>query len=174
MTNIVVVTKGPDVLSTSETCLDRLDKCFHEEADSRIFVHGKHATEEGSKSIMIKANDTDILVIALSIFPSLQDLGLQQLWVAFGHGVSLRWIGVHDLYHVIGPVKTKGIRFFHAFTGCDTVSAFRNKGKKTAWQTWDIFPEASLIFSKLSQYPPVLTDSDLEILEQFVVLLCDR
>ena len=28
--------------------------------------------------------------------------------------------------------------------------------------------------SKLSQYPPVLTDSDLEILEQFVVLLCDR
>ena len=167
--NIVVVTKGPDVLSTSETCRNHLDKCFHEEENSRIFVHGKHATEEGSKSIMIKANDTDILVIALSIFPSLQDL-----WVAFGHGVSLRWIVVHDLYHVIGPVKTKGIIFFHTFTGCDTVSAFRNKGKKTAWQTWDIFPEASLIFSKLSQYPPVLTDSDLEILEQFVVLLYDR
>ena len=36
---------------------------------------------------MIKANDTDILVLALSIFPSLQNLGLQQLWVAFGHGV---------------------------------------------------------------------------------------
>ena len=124
--------------------------------------------------LKVYQNIPPILVIALSIFPSLQDLGLQQLWVAFGHGVSLRWIGVHDLYHVIGPVKTKGIRFFHAFTGCDTVSAFRNKGKKTAWPTWDIFPEASLIFSKLSQYPPVLTDSDLEILEQFVVLLCDR
>ena len=114
---------------------------------------------------MIKASDTDILVIALSIFPSPQDLGVQQLWVAVGHDVSLRWIGVHDLYHVIGLIKTKGILFFHAFTGCDTVSAFHNKGKKTAWQTWDIFPEASLIFSKLSQYPPVLTDSDLEILE---------
>ena len=33
--NIVVVTKGPGVLSTSETCLDRLDKCFHEEANKR-------------------------------------------------------------------------------------------------------------------------------------------
>ena len=94
--NLVVATKGPDVLSTSETCLDRLNKCFHEEADSRIFVHAKHTTEEGSKTIMIKANDTDILVIALNIFPSLQELGLQQLWVAFGHGESLR-IGVHDI-----------------------------------------------------------------------------
>ena len=60
--NVVVVTKGIDVLSTSDTCLDRLDKCFHEEADSRIFVHAKHATEEGSKSIMIKANDTLFLL----------------------------------------------------------------------------------------------------------------
>ena len=50
---------------------------------------------------MIKANDSDILVIALSIFPSLQELGLQQLWVTFGHGVSLRWIGVHELYRAI-------------------------------------------------------------------------
>ena len=72
---------------------------------------------------MIKANESDILVIALSIFPSLQELGLQQLWVTFGHGVR-RWIGVHELYRVIGPVKTKGNC---SFTGCDTVSAFRNK-----------------------------------------------
>ena len=77
------------------------------QADSRIFVHAKHATK-GSETIMIKANDSDILVIALSIFPSLQELGLQQLWVTLGHGVSLRWIGVHELYRVIGPVKTKG------------------------------------------------------------------
>lgn len=172
--NMVVVTKGPDVLSTSETNLDSLDKCSHEEADSRIFVHARHATADGSKSITIKANDTDILVIALSIFPSLQDLGLQQLWVAFGHGQSLRWIGVHDLYNRVGPDKTKGILFFHTFTGCDTVSAFRNKGKNTAWQTWDICPEASPIFAKLSQYPPILDDGDLEILEKFVVLMYDR
>ena len=43
--NIVVVTKGTNVLSISETCLDHLDKCFHEEADSCIFVHAKHATD---------------------------------------------------------------------------------------------------------------------------------
>ena len=31
----------------------------------------------------------------------------------------------------------------HAFTGCDVVSAFRGKGKSTAWQTWDVYPEAT-------------------------------
>ena len=77
------------------------------------------------------------------------------------------------MYNHVGPEKTKGILFFHAFTGCDTVSAFHNKGKKTAWQTWDVFPEASPIFAKLSQYPSILDDVDLEILERFVVLMYD-
>ena len=54
--------------------------------------------------------------------------------------------------------------FIHAFTGCDTVSAFRNKGKKIAWQTWNICPEAMPVFSKLE-------DSDLAILEKFVILI---
>ena len=26
--------------------------------------------------------------------------------------------------------------FFHAFTGCDTVSSFHGKGKRKAWDTW--------------------------------------
>ncbi len=60
------------------------------------------------------------------------------------------------------------------FTGCDVVSAFRNKGKKTAWQTWDIFPEATSVFSKLSKYPPTIEDADMKILERFVVLMYDR
>ena len=64
--------------------------------------------------------------------------------------------------------------FLHAFTGCEIVSAFRNKGKKTAWQTWDVCPEASPVFSKLSQYPLTVEDGDLEILERFVILMYDR
>lgn len=111
--NMVVVTKGPNVLSTFETCLGSLDKCFQEEADSRIHVHGKHVTTEGGKSIVIKANDTDIIVIAFGIFPSLQEHGLQQLWVTFGYNASLRWIGVHNLCSVLGPLKTKGRPCIH-------------------------------------------------------------
>ena len=51
-----------------------------------MFLHAKHAVEEGSKVILVKANDTDIVVIAMSNLQVLQDIGLDQLWVTFGHG----------------------------------------------------------------------------------------
>jgi len=40
-------------------------------------------------------------------------------------------IFIHDISPSIGPEKSKGL-FFHAFTGCDVVSAFRGKGKRSA------------------------------------------
>lgn len=46
--------------------------------------------------------------------------------------------------------------------------------KKIAWQTWDIYPEASPIITNLSKYPPVLTDGDLKVLEKFVVLMQEK
>ena len=61
--------------------------------------------------------------------------------------------------------------FFHAFTGCDVVSGFRVKGKKSAWQTWNVCDEASGVFSKLSHYPPVVAYEDVDILEKFVVMM---
>ena len=96
-----------------------------EEADSRVFVHARDATSQGSKSITIKANDTDVVIIAVSTMPSLQELGLEKLWIAFGQGASARWTPVHDVVSSIGPEKVGGILFFHAFTGCDVVSGFR-------------------------------------------------
>ena len=77
---------------------------------------------------MVKANDTDVVVIAVSVLEALQELGLQQLWVAFGQRQNLKWIPVHDLCCTLAE-KSKGMLFFHAFTGCDVVSAFRGKGK---------------------------------------------
>ena len=173
-TNTVVVTKGEDALSNQMVNLDELAPCNHEEADTRIFVHARHAATQGSKVLMVKANDTDVVVIAVSALPTLKELGLQHLWIAFGQGQNLRYIPIHDLISTLGPEKTRGMLFFHAFTGCDVVSAFRLKGKKSAWLTWDVCPEASDVFAKLSHYPPMVEDDDLEILEKFVVTMYDR
>ena len=54
------------------------------------------------------------------------------------------------------------------------VSAFRGKGKKSAWQTWDMRAEASDVFARLSQYPPTVNDIEMDILEKFVVIMYDR
>ena len=40
------------------------------------------------------------------------------------------------MYNQLGESRAKALLFFHALTGSDTTSAFRNKGKKNAWNTW--------------------------------------
>ena len=141
------------VVCNQSIILEGFTHCIHEKADTRIFLHSKHAAADGNTTIIIKASDTDVLVIAVSVLPILQDLGVEKQWVAFGQGQNLKWIPIHDISPSIGPEKSKGLLFVYAFTGCD-VSAFRGKGKKSAWQPRNVCPEASTIFRKLSQYPP--------------------
>ena len=175
--NPVIMTKGENAITTtSDTSinLEEVAPCTHEEADMRIFLHVRHAATEGYKSLMIEANDTDIVVIAISLMPSLAATGLEKIGLHFCKGEHRRWIPIHEIMSAIGPEKTSGMLFFHAFTGCDVVSAFNGKGKKTAWQTWNVCDEASVIFTKLSQCPSKIEESDLEILEKFVVLMYDR
>ena len=84
--NVVIVTKEENAVSNRTINLPRVASCSHEEADMRIFVHARNATEAGSKVIMVKASDTDVVVIAVSILQVLQELDLEQLWFAFGQG----------------------------------------------------------------------------------------
>ena len=74
-------------------------------------------------------------------------------------------------------MKSKGLPFLLTFTGCDVVSAFRGKCKRAAWQTWDVYPEASEVFAKLSaklsMYPPVIGDEEKKVLERFVINIYD-
>ena len=86
----------------------------------------------------------------------------------------MKWIPIHELLNAIGPARASGIMYFHAFIGCDVVSAFRGKGKKSAWQNWDVFDEVTETFSNLNQFPTEVTDTDLKALERFVVLMYDR
>ena len=109
--------------------LTLLTPCSHEEADTRLFVHCKHAAITGFTTITIKANDIDVVVIAISCFLSLAKLGVEELWIHFGQGQHKRWLPIHSIAAHLGIEKTKGLLFFHAFSGYDTVSAFRGKGK---------------------------------------------
>ena len=54
------------------------------------------------------------------------------------------------------------------------MSAFRGKGKKSAWQTWNVCKEISTTSTKLSQCVTALDNADLQSLEKFVVVIYDR
>ena len=67
----IVTTDLNTVLSNETINTDLLSPCNHEEADTRMFLHVKHAVEEGHQKICIKTDDTDVVAIAISMFSQL-------------------------------------------------------------------------------------------------------
>ena len=64
---------------------------------------------------------------------------------------------------------------FHALMGCDTASSFSSRGKKSACETWDVFPELMDTINALMGRPEVPeVDAAMKVLERFVVLLYDK
>ena len=62
---------------------------------------------------------------------------------------------------------------FHTFTECDTVSAFYVRGKKTAWNTWKVYPEVTKAIEELQLMQIEISEITMQTLERFVVLLYD-
>ena len=164
-------TMGNAVLcNLNEQDLSDLQGCTHEEADTRMFLHAAYAANHGVSDAIICSSDTDVVVLAVSLF---QRLGLTKLWIDFGRGKDHRWIPIHEIASAMGS-KSSGLLFFHAFSGCDTVSSFHGKGKRSAWQTWNVFDKISPVFTKLGATPVAVTDEDMQVLEEFVVLMYDK
>ena len=111
--SVIIVTKDDNVISNSDIDTENIAPCNHEEADTRMFFQAKHAAVTGNKNITISSSDTDVVVLAISVFI---DLHINELWIAFGKGKDFRWIPVHQMTRALGP-RCRALLFFHAFTG---------------------------------------------------------
>ena len=170
---LIVCTRGSDVVSSSETYdTSRLAPCTHEEADVKLMVHAADLSSQGHRRVMIRTVGTDVLVLAVAVYPQIE---VDELWVAFGAGKNMRYIAVHSIVAFLGEAKATALPAFHAFTGCDQTSAFCGRGKKSAWETWSSFPEVTAAFAVLASVPSVQSVFEaMQVLERFVVLLYDR
>ena len=166
----VFVTLADGVLTNSDSNISSISLCDHEEADTRILLHAAHAVKMGHQKIMVRTVDTDVLVLCLSNLRKLD--GIAEFWVAFGIGKLLRYIPIHLLENSDLAPFLDGLPFFHAFTGCDTVSSFHGCSKKRAFQVWKELPAVTPIFEKFSTLGPFeLGEAEMRVLERFVVLL---
>ena len=62
----------------------------------------------------------------------------------------------------------------HAFSGYDTTSSFQDRGRKRAWEAWNLYPELSQTFQDVSsnKFKPMAIDSAaFKVVERFVVVL---
>ena len=130
-----------------------------EEADTRLLLH---AATSGSKAVIITAEDTDVLVLCLTFHkiipcPVYQKRGTQNRTL---------FIDISKLGKALGECICHSLIELHAFTGCDTVSAFAGHGKLSALnllkknitfqdtssqlgQTWDV---SSYLIDNLQQF----------------------
>ena len=106
----------------------------HEEADTRLLLHAKHASQNHEK-IVINSPDTDVFIIAMS-----KSLEIDaHLYFITGTKEKRRIIDIEAVadyaYNSINTTDCEKSVFldalvgYHCFTGCDSISAFSGRGK---------------------------------------------
>ena len=108
-----------------------MPECDHEEADTRILHHVKHALSQNMTFIQILSNDTDVVIIALGVYHMLRsDSIFDDIVIKYGMGKNHRKISIKNLAESLGQTRAQALIFLYAFTGCGTMSAFKSIGKK--------------------------------------------
>ncbi len=66
--SMILATSLNKALCSADIDSIRLSPCYHEEADTRIFVRVKHAADSGRRKIVVKMVDTDDVALAIFLF----------------------------------------------------------------------------------------------------------
>jgi hypothetical protein len=107
-----------------------MEQCNHEEADTRVLVHILHALQSSSVG-MIHTGDTNVVVILLSIFHHIRAVNpASEIWISFKSGKTTRMLSLNNIALNLGTTMCKAMALFHAFTGSDSTSSFKFKGKR--------------------------------------------
>lgn len=108
-----------------------MNQCNHEEADTRVLVHLLHALQSSPLG-MVYTGDTDVVVILLTNFHHIKALNPDaEIWISFKAGKTTKMISLNTIATNLGSTTCKAMALFHAFTGTDSTSSFKFKGKRS-------------------------------------------
>jgi hypothetical protein len=100
-----------------------------EEADTKIILHSINARGRGATKLLIFAQDTDVLVLAVRRY---QRLPVDSFFVPQPDN----YISIQRIFLTLGPMKASALPGFHAISGCDTTGALVGKGKLSYWKAF--------------------------------------
>ena len=67
-----------------------MQRCTHEEEDSKIMVHLIHALEEGKQLFQVRTVDTDVVIILIGNFHELNlKYQLHDVSIIFGRNIKI-------------------------------------------------------------------------------------
>ena len=140
---------------------------IQEEADTRIILHCHHIAHSRSEStIIVRSPDTDVFVLLLHFTQKLE----QKVLFDTGVGNKRRLIDVQHVIREVGQEICTALPALHAYSGCDTTSAFVRKGKLMPFKTLKKYPQFLQCFHTLGRFASI-DDQLLDSLEQFTCLL---
>ena len=96
----IVATIGSKIVSNSSLEKLNIEPCNHEEADTRLLLHVLDGANSGIKKVSIITVDTDVVVIALRHFFT---LNLEESWIEFGvNNIEDTFRFIHVQKHLVG------------------------------------------------------------------------
>ena len=95
-----------------------------EEADTRMFLHAAHASQQGYETILRKFQNINVGVPAAYYIRKISGSPI----LATGRGNKQRFIEINGISQKYGENTCEASPGLHAFTGCESVSAFCGKG----------------------------------------------
>ena len=108
----------------------------HEEADTRLVLHSCEAVNQGYKRLLVICRVTDVMLLLVHFIPA----QTAEVWVFSGTAKKRKCYPIHELSERLAKPLRDNLRGFHAFTGCDTTSAFSGHGKRSCWKTFQNHP----------------------------------
>ena len=117
----------------------------HEESDTRMILYAAYGAKLEYKVIQIRSPDSDMFFLLLHFASSISST----LLFDTGVGNMKRLINVSKVSEDFGQEYCTALLTLHAYTGCDTTSAFKGIGKVKPMKVFDKNKGLTVCFSKL-------------------------
>ena len=165
---VIFVTSEERCFRISTTAVSEVNdlQSMHEEADTRLLLHANHAAESGYKSVILVVEDTDVMILCLAFSGNINC----QMHMRCGTKNRSRLISINKLTSNLGNDICKALLGFHAFSGCDSVSAFAGQGKIKGLKLIQQNQKFQEAFTTLGEHWH-LTDELFDVLQEFTCSL---
>jgi len=109
---------------TVDTLQEVIELSSQQEADTHLLLHAKHAATPHVKAVIISSEDTDVHILCI-LFAHAIPVPIYQRYVSQHQA---RYVDISKIAGVLVQEVSKALLGLHAFTGCDSVSAFTGIG----------------------------------------------
>ena len=103
---------------------------------------------------MVYTGDTDVVIILLSNFHHIKALNATaEIWICFKTGKTSRMISLNSLTTKLRTETCKAMALFHVFTGSDSTSSFKFRGKRSCCKLMHEVPQLTEEFATIVDTP---------------------